>query len=83
MNGNSETRNKMVKIIERRVVMMSKCTKLQWTNIPLKGQGRQVLTVGAISDPHFLFRALHWHHFTSHELAWSTKSTLEKQTSCH
>ena len=38
----------------------------QRANIPLQGLDRRVLTVGAISGPHYQMEALHWCHFTSH-----------------
>ena len=55
----------------------------QWANIPLQGLDRCVLTVGAVSGPRCQIVALHWCHFTSLELTWLAKSTLEKQTSSH
>ena len=76
--------SKVTQIAGFRVAITSKCIhKMANCNIPLQGLDGCVLTVGAISGPHWQIGALHWHHFTSHEFTWSTKSTLEKQTSWH
>ena len=53
----------------------------QGVSIPPQGLDRRVLTVGAVSGPHYQIRALHWHHFTSCRFTWLEKSTVEKHTS--
>ena len=37
-------------------------------------------TVGGVSGPHCQTEAFYWHHFTSHEVTCSSKSTLEQLT---
>ena len=50
----------------------------QWANNPLQGLDKHILTVEAISGPHYQIKALHWHHFTNCEFTWSAKSTPKK-----
>ena len=66
--------------------MMSTCTvPIQSANTSLQSLDRHmhVLTVGAVSSPHYQNGTLHWYHFTSYEFTWLAKSTLEKQVSSH
>ena len=66
---------------EFRVAMTSICTHSGPIFHYVYGSDRCVLTVGAILGPHCQIKALHWDHFTSYEFTWSTKGTLEQQTS--
>ena len=62
-----------------RAVPMSTCTH-KVTNIHLKGLDRHVVTMGAISVPHYKIGDLRWCHFINREFRWSEKH-LEKQFS--
>ena len=62
--------------VEFRVVLMSTCTH-KVANIHLEGLDRHVVTMGAISVPHWKIVALYWRHFTSCGFTWSEKASGE------